>query len=47
MDQTERLESDLEHLYYDLSDATGAGAWKLQRKIDSIELKLQELDLTF
>ncbi len=47
MDQTERLESQLQDLYYDLSEATGSERSKLLRKIAQVEDKLQDLDHSF
>lgn len=47
MDQTERLESQLQDLYYDLSESTGSERSKLLTKIAKVEDKLQDLDHSF
>ena len=47
MDQTERLETQLQDLYYDLTEASGSEASKLRAKIAKVEDKLQDLDHSF
>ena len=47
MDQTERLEAQLQDLHYDLSEATDSERSKLLVKIATVEDKLQDLDHAF
>ncbi len=47
MDQTERLETQLQDLHYELPEATGSERSKLLTKIAKVEDKLQDLDHAF